>query len=51
MAKKKEDKKLTKPANPPYPSWTWNETEWQYLPPVNVAANLLNALSNRPDAV
>ena len=28
------ENKVTKPANPPYPSWTWNESEWQYLPPV-----------------
>jgi len=29
-----EDKKLTKPANGQFPSWVWNEDEWQWKPPV-----------------
>ena len=29
-----EDKKLTKPASGQYPSWVWNEDEWQWKPPV-----------------
>ncbi len=29
-----EDKKLTKPASGQFPSWVWNEDEWQWKPPV-----------------
>ena len=30
-----EDKKLTNPANGPYPSWSWNEEEWEWKPPID----------------
>ena len=30
-----EDKKLTKPASGQFPSWVWNESEWEWKPPID----------------